>query len=96
MRISVARMERLSALTSIRTSREDAADDQAVRPLQAVVDERVGEDQAEDRPYRRASPRVALAPQRERHRDRGREDQHEHAGGVGAALRLDVGLGRRA
>ena len=57
----------------------------------AVVDQGVGEHEAEERRSSAAIRQRALAPQGERRRERGGQDQHQHAGGVGTALRLDVG-----
>ena len=43
---------------------------------------------------RRCSPRLAVPPGCERDGDGGGGDQDQHAGGVRAALGVDVGVGR--
>ena len=54
------------------------------------VDERRVDEDQRDQAERRRTGRARRRVQR--HGDRGRRHQHQHAGRVGAALRLDVGL----
>ena len=70
---------------------EEGGDLDAVRPLDDVDDRRVDEDQRDQRRRPTAAPRWPAPPGRERHGDGGRGHQDQHAGGVGAALGVDVG-----
>ena len=70
---------------------EERGDLDAVRPLDDVDDRRVDEDQRRSRRTPTAAPRVPAPPGGERDGDGRRGHQDQHAGGVGAALGVDVG-----
>ena len=68
---------------------EEGGDDHAVGALAHVLLEDEGEDTRREEEIQRA--RACLAPECERHGDRGREHEHEDARRVRAALRVHVG-----
>ncbi len=89
MRTSVDRITRETSEAPMIDEDEQRRDLDAFRPFDDVHDRRVDEDERDDR-----EPARALWPDRDRHGNRGRRHQHEHAGRVGAALRVDVGVER--
>ena len=90
MRSSVDRSTRENSDDADDGEDEERGDPDALGPLDDVDDRRVDEDERDHQEIRQ--PAAAGPVDDQRDRDRRRRHQHEDAGGVGAALRIDVGL----